>query len=145
MLHNMKILPHYSLRWGSSLAELSVCVCLPSTSGERGNTDPARSGSRGQQVSFIIQNCFLTFYLLGQRMLYSSWLNFLMMKPLSCQIIKLFLPSMGLWYSFHLSENVIFRIIGCGNSLKRKSFVSIFLFFYKVSRDLNDIDCCQWL
>lgn len=28
-------------------------------------------------------------------MLYSSWLNFLMMKPLSCQIIKLFLPSTG--------------------------------------------------
>lgn len=83
----------YNLGWDSSLAELSVSVCLPSASGERGNTDPARFGSWGQQVSFIIQNCFLTFYLLGQRMLYSSWLNFLMMKQLSCQIIKLLLPS----------------------------------------------------
>lgn len=78
-----------------ALEPLCVCVsvCTPSASAERGNTHPARSGSWGQQVSFIIQNCCLTFYLLGQRTLYSSWLNFLMMKPLSCQIIKLLLPS----------------------------------------------------
>lgn len=68
---------------GSSLVELSASVYLPSASGEMAAADPARLGSWGQQVSFIIQNCFLTFYLLGQSMLHFPWLNFIV-KSVSC-------------------------------------------------------------